>query len=226
MDSGTTYDQRSTPTKNVTSSERFKYSLDNPVTLKSLSNIRNILDQHTNFLMGLAATSSISSKNDLTTALNTIPSLFVLQRLCTPLKIQPALPEPIPKWRPVTPEIKTDSTQKSNIDVKEGSTDFKKQEVFSTDDTSQATTTTAKSSHKWNDEPTKDDVIKCHDTSTTSLIKPSRKAVAFYAEVDQEVEEIRKRLLSTSPQPLINGIPNEANICGEYKFWPIIYPIA
>ena len=117
MDSGITYDDKlSTPTKNVTSSERFKYSLDNPVTLKSLSNIRNILDQHTNFLMGLAATSSITSKNnDHTVALNTIPSLFILQCLSIPLKIHKALPEPIPKWRPVTPEIKTDSTQKSNI---------------------------------------------------------------------------------------------------------------
>ena len=47
-----------------------------------------------------------------------------------------------------------------------------------------------------------------------SSTKPTRKAVAFYAEVDQEVEEIRKRLMAASPQPyttsLVNGTSTEA----------------
>ena len=231
MDTGTTHDQLPTSPKNVTSfanNERFKYSLDNPLTLKSLSNIRSILDQHTNFLMGLAATSSLSLKNDLT-ALSTIPTLFILQRMFIPLKIHQALPEPISKVRyGVKPEIKNESVSKPIIGSIEVKMEPKKEEVAKSHDTSSIPVTSlTKSPQKLNNEPKKEEVVKTQDTSsvhaTTSLTKPSRKAVAFYAEVDQEVENIRKRLLSTSPQllgttSLSNGISSETNTGGRYTF--------
>lgn len=229
MDTGTTNDQLQTSPKNAasfTNIERFKYSLDNPVTLKSLSNIRTILDQHTNFLMGLAATSSLSLKHDLT-ALSTIPSLFILQRIFIPLKIHQTLPEPISKGRyGVKPETKNESTSKAIIGSTEVITEPKKEEVVKSYDTSSVPATSlTKPSQKLSTEPKKEEVIKSHDSSSflaTSLTKPSRKAVAFYAEVDQGVEEIRKRLMSTSPQPwgtsLINGISSETNTAGNYQF--------
>ena len=117
MDTGTSQEEPCVSPKNVslfTSSERFKYSLDNPLTLKSLSNIRAILDQHTNFLMGLAATSSLSLKSDLS-HLSTIPTLFILQRLFIPLKIYHDLPEiPVVKGKYTTkPEAKKELAEKS-----------------------------------------------------------------------------------------------------------------
>ena len=244
MDTGTALDDNCASPKNLanfSNSERFKYSLDNPVTLKSLSNIRAVLDQHTNFLMGLAATSSLSLKNDLT-HLSTIPTLFILQRLFVPLRLHQALPEPVSKGRySPKPELKKDTIPtipKSNIvETAEISNDINKEEIIKGHDVcSIPTPSLIKTPEKGHTQEVKrEDIIKTYDTPSsvlgTSLTKPSRKAVAFYAEVDHEVEEIRKRLLAASPQPyatshatfhatshatsLVNGTSSETNTGGN-----------
>ena len=232
MDTGTSHDDNCASPKNLanfSNSERFKYSLDNPVTLKSLSNIRAVLDQHTNFLMGLAATSSLSLKKDLT-HLSTIPTLFILQRLFVPLRLHQALPEPVSKARySVKTELKKDTIPKPTIvETEEISNDTNKEEIIKGHDVcSISTTSSIKTPEKrLTQEVKREDIIKSHDTPSsvlgTSLTKPSRKAVAFYAEVDQEVEEIRKRLLAASPQPyttsLVNGTSNEVNTGGNTNY--------
>ena len=223
MDTGVNQEDPSVSPNHVVpfvSSERFKYSLDNPTTLKSLSNIRTILDQHTNFLIGLAATTSL--KNDITPLL-TIPTLIVLQRLFIPLKIHQALPEPIitGRYTAAKTEVKKDPVPKLEDETKETVNDDSKQEEIikghnvSSDHV--APSIKVPESTK-TDEVRVEESIKPIDNTPSSLgaslSKPSRKAVAFYAEVDQEVEEIRKRLLAASPQPpwstsssLVNGAP-------------------
>ena len=210
MDTGVNQEDPSVAPNHVVpfvSSERFKYSLDNPTTLKSLSNIRTILDQHTNFLIGLAATTSL--KNDITPLL-TIPTLIVLQRLFIPLKIHQALPEPIiaGRYAAAKTEVKKDPVPKLDLEAKETVNDDSKQEEIikghnvSSDPV--APSINVPESTKTNEVRVEESVKPIDNTPSSlgaSLTKPSRKAVAFYAEVDQEVEEIRKRLLAASPQP-------------------------
>ena len=210
MDTGVNQEDPSVSPNHVVpfvSSERFKYSLDNPTTLKSLSNIRTILDQHTNFLIGLAATTSL--KNDITPLL-TIPTLIVLQRLFIPLKIHQALPEPIiaGRYAAAKTEVKKDPVPKLDLEAKETVNDDSKQEEIikghnvSSDPV--APSIKIPESTKPNEVRVEESVKPIDNTPSSlgaSLTKPSRKAVAFYAEVDQEVEEIRKRLLAASPQP-------------------------
>ena len=257
MDTGTSQEEPTTSPKNVsifTNSERFKYSLDNPLTLKSLSNIRAILDQHTNFLLGLAATSSLSLKSDLS-HLSTIPTLFILQRLFIPLKIYHDLPEiPVLKARHIpTPEPKKELVEKPIIVDQEVIEELKKEEATNPQDVSSVPTTFVSrtpekrytqevkredviKSHeplgygtqferRQTQEVKKEDIIKSNDISSHlggSSTKPTRKAVAFYAEVDQEVEEIRRRLMAASPQPyattLVNGSSNVTHSGGNTSF--------
>ena len=257
MDTGTSQEESCASPKNVslfTNSERFRYSLDNPLTLKSLSNIRAILDQHTNFLLGLAATSSLSLKSDLS-HLSTIPTLFILQRLFIPLKLYHDLPEiPVGKGRyTIQPEAKKEVTERSVLEVQEVMEEPRTEEPIKIQDvtpipTSSVTRTPEKRytqevkkedilksqealSHgctmdkRLTQEVKREDIIKSNEISSqfgTSATKPNRKAVAFYAEVDQEVEEIRRRLMAASPQPyttaLVNGSSNEAHIGGKYLY--------
>ena len=263
MDKGTSHDEPCTSPKNAstfTNSERFKYSLDNPLTLKSLCNIRAILDQHTNFLMGLAATSSLSLKSDLS-HLSTIPTLFILQRLFIPLKIHQDLPEiPVMKARfAAKPEAKKDYVEfRSMVDDQEAIEDIKAEEANKSLDMYPIanpvpnpipTTSIARAPERrytqevkrediinsqdapvyvsslekrHTQEVKKEDIIKSNEISShlgMSSTKPTRKAVAFYAEVDQEVEEIRKRLMAASPLPyttsLVNGTSTEAHSGGK-----------
>ena len=260
MDTGTFQEEPCVSPKNVslfTNSERFKYSLDNPLTLKSLSNIRAILDQHTNFLMGLAATSSLSLKSDLS-HLSTIPTLFILQRLFIPLKIYHDLPEiPVVKGKYSTkPEAKKELADRSIFEdqyvadepqTEEGNKihdagsittasitktpekrytqEVKKEDVLKSQEALFYGSSLEK---RHTQEVKKEDIIKSNEMSShlgTVSTKPTRKAVAFYAEVDQEVEEIRRRLMAASPQPyattLVNGSSNEAHSGGNVSFYKI-----
>ena len=286
MDTGTSQEEPCVSPKNISlfaNSERFKYSLDNPLTLKSLSNIRAILDQHTNFLMGLAATSSLSLKSDLS-HLSTIPTLFILQRLFIPLKIYHDLPEiPVvtgkystkpeakkelvessmfedqyvadgpqndegskihdvgliptasitktPEKR-YTQEVKKEDVLKSQEALFYGASlekrhtqEVKKEDVLKSQEALFYGTSMEK---RHTQEVKKEDIIKSNEMSShigTASTKPTRKAVAFYAEVDQEVEEIRRRLMAASPQPyattLVNGSSNEAHSGGNVSFYTI-----
>ena len=260
MDTGTFQEEPCVSPKNVslfTNSERFKYSLDNPLTLKSLSNIRAILDQHTNFLMGLAATSSLSLKSDLS-HLSTIPTLFILQRLFIPLKIYHDLPEiPVVKGKYSTkPEAKKELADRSIFEDQYVADEPQTEEGNKIHDAALSTTASITKTpekrytqevkkedvlksqealfygssleKRHTQEVKKEDIIKSNEMSShlgTVSTKPTRKAVAFYAEVDQEVEEIRRRLMAASPQPyattLVNGSSNEANSGGKVSFYTI-----
>ena len=199
MNTGATHHNMAASGKTLVSfvnNEQYKYSLDNPITLKFLSNIRTTLDQHSNFLLGLAATASMCFEKDLKPSNNVIPSLFILQHLSIPIKIMHELPAHTPKAIPITHydaknKIVEETPKSKPVEIAEA----RKVEPTTIQDTPLST----------------------HATSTKTaavLPKTSRKAVAFYAEVDQEVEEIRKRLLSSSPQPkvsaVVNGIPKSS----------------
>ena len=244
MDTGTKHDEMCASPKHATTqlanNERFKYSLDNPVTLKSLSNIRTILDQHANFLMGLAATSSNSLKTDLT-PLSVIPTLFILQRLFIPLRIHQPLPDPIFKGRLVAkPEIKEEFIQNLNVQDTEVIAEPKGEEIIKGSNDCHPIPANSLTNpppmevveqappidRRHTTEVKKEDVVKGYAAQTllgASMTKQtSRKNVAFYAEVDQEVEEIRKRLLAASPQPwatsLVNGNSTDTTTGGKKKF--------
>ena len=199
MNTGTTHHSMAASGKKIVSfvtNEQYKYSLDNPITLKFLSNIRTTLDQHSNFLLGLAATALMCFEKDLKTSNNLTPSLFILQHLSIPIKIMHELPTHTPKAIPIAhSDAKNKSVEETPKSKPVEIAEARKAEPITTQDTPLSTHAT----------PTKTAAV---------LPKPSRKAVAFYAEVDQEVEEIRKRLLSSSPQPkvsaVVNGIPKSS----------------
>ena len=205
MNTGTTHHNMATSGKKLVSfvnNEQYKYSLDNPITLKFLSNIRTTLDQHSNFLLGLAATASMCFEKDLKPSNTLTSSLFILQHLSIPIKIMHELPTHAPKAIPIAhSDAKNKSVEKTPKSKPVEIAEARKAEPITTQDTPLSTHAT----------PTKTAAV---------LPKPSRKAVAFYAEVDQEVEEIRKRLLSSSPQPkvsaVVNGIPKSSKPEGNY----------